>query len=87
MSFIIPETTVENFFFKFDSVLSCSWAKFCASHYTQSNVYFNAEMAQEHGLSLKYVMNDAAILRMLEVAGYAIVPEEFYESLKRDWHF
>ena len=32
-------------------------------------------------------MKDAAVLRILEVAGYAQVPKDFYESVLPTWSF
>ena len=36
---------------------------------------------------LQHVLKDAAILRLLEVGGYAKVPQGFYQNLPQDWKF
>ena len=87
MTYCIDEAVVTKFAAQ-DSVLSTPWAKFQGSHFTQSNAFFDAEKALlPGGAAMRNVLKDAALLRILEVCGYAIVPEGFWWDLKRDWQF
>ena len=85
-----------------DAVLSSAWTCFKGTHFTESNRFFTA-MAdlpvelQRGGGFLRKVMNDAAIVRLLEVAGYIdfvgpavggrSLATLFYESVPRGWVF
>eukprot|EP00931_Biecheleriopsis_adriatica_P108040 TRINITY_DN82370_c0_g1_i1.p1 TRINITY_DN82370_c0_g1~~TRINITY_DN82370_c0_g1_i1.p1 ORF type:complete len:480 (+),score=93.37 TRINITY_DN82370_c0_g1_i1:167-1441(+) len=87
MSYILSEEIVTKFVEQ-DVVLSTSFAKFQASHCTQSNSFFDADKASlPGGAVLRNVLRDSAILRMLEVCGYATLPDGFYETVRRDWTF
>eukprot|EP00300_Choanocystis_sp_HF-7_P000023 c10024_g1_i1.p1 GENE.c10024_g1_i1~~c10024_g1_i1.p1 ORF type:complete len:533 (-),score=89.28 c10024_g1_i1:17-1615(-) len=87
MQFVIKEEIVVAFV-EHDVVLSPAWTRFKTSGFTVSNQFFDSEAAmKEGGNAMRNVMRDAAILRMLEVSGYAIVPGDFYSTLKADWTF
>lgn len=74
-------------FVEVDPVLGPYWALFTGSHYTQSNSFFDADGAQRAGGNLmRNVLCDAGILRILEVCGYATVPDGFYRSVPHRWH-
>merc|ERR1712032_1674060 len=77
VTYCIDEAVVAKFASQ-DSVLSTPYAKFHGSHYTQSNAFFSAEKTLlPGGAAMRNVLKDAALLRILEVCGYAIVPEGF----------
>merc|ERR1711907_655884 len=87
LTYCIDEAVVAQFASK-DSVLSTAYAKFRGSHYTQDNTFFDAEKTSlPGGAAMRNVLRDAALLRILEVCGYAIVPEGFYSNVNRDWQF
>jgi hypothetical protein len=87
VTFLLGEEVVDAFACQ-DVVLSTSFAKFRGSHCTHSNLFFDADGAlRPGGAVLRNVMRDVAILRILEVCGYATVPAGFYNTVGRDWHF
>jgi TPR repeat protein len=86
LSFVLPEKLIENFL-QYDPVLASFYTTFINSGYSQGNIFFDSNAAFEKGYQLRHVLKDAVILRILEVAGYAKVPQGFYEDLSKDWHF
>jgi len=96
---------VEDFLSK-DAVLSSAWTRFKGTHFTESNRFFIATVdlpphEREGGGFLRKVITDAAIVRLLEVAGYVdfvgprstpsgsarTLADQFYESVPRGWVF
>ncbi len=86
LNFIITEAGVENFM-QHDPTMASFYTAFHQSGYTQGNIFFNAKAAFEKGYQLRYVLTDAALLRILQVGGYALVPEGFYQNIPQDWRF
>ena len=97
----ISESDVEDFLSK-DAVLSSAWARFKGTHFTESNRFFTALAdlpfdLQVGGGFLRKAINDAAIVRLLEVAGYIEFDglpasgrssaTSFYETVPRGWIF
>jgi hypothetical protein len=84
-TFVIPERIMMPFV-RIDPVLSPWWATFEASYFTQSNIFFDAAgLMKPGGKVLRNIMRDAAVVRILEVAGYVSVPDGFYASLTQKW--
>ena len=86
LSFLLPEKLVEDFL-QYDPVIASFFSTFIHSGYTDDNIFFDSKAAFEKGYHLQYILKDAAILRMLEVGGYARVPEEFYQRISPEWKF
>ncbi|WP_032113171.1 hypothetical protein [Candidatus Paracaedibacter symbiosus] len=86
LSFVLSEKLIESFL-QHDPVLASFYTTFINSGYSQGNIFFDGNAAFEKGYHLKHILKDAAILRILEVTGYAKVPQGFYENLPEDWHF
>lgn len=92
---------MEDFLSK-DAVLSSAWTRFKATHFTESNRFFTAlaelpAHLRGGGGFLRKVIADAAIVRLLEAAGYidfagsehgsGSMATKFYESVPRGWCF
>lgn len=84
MSFVLSEEKVKKVL-ETDSLLSSFYHTFMASDYEHNNIFFDGDAAYSMGVSPQYYLRDAALLRLLEISGYAFVPEGFYQTLTADW--
>ncbi|AIK95648.1 tetratricopeptide repeat protein [Candidatus Odyssella acanthamoebae] len=86
LTFVLGEAVVKDFL-QHDPVIASFYSTFVQSNYSQGNIFFDHKAAFEKGTHLRYILRDAAILRLMEVTGYAIVPAGFYEGIPQSWKF
>lgn len=84
--FSFSKETIEDFL-QHDPILSSFYSTFINSNYTLGNIFFDSKAVFEQGKEYQHFLKDAALLRFLEVGGYATVPEGFYETIGHDWTF
>merc|ERR1712100_112329 len=81
--FVLPEDAVRAVLMR-DPILGPSYDSFMHSRMTMGNTFFRFP-DETAGNLLNKVMRDAAIVRLLELAGYVDVPDGWYEKCSRNW--